>query len=232
MKPIPKQLVTFEQLCEYEEREPKELAEIEKLGYFGANKKGLYDLQVSNAAILQYLFELKSKRGPKERISMQLPIYSSMQVCNAATGIPAADLRLAKAEGCEAFKGSKVHLKFLTPLLRYISKGMENGEVMAPRTRLDEIKANREQLKYDNEMKKMASKDEVKAGLQTGMAEVFSILERLFCSELPPRVLGLRELQVREICRAAIEECKVALRDSFKKWIEEAEPEETSESSE
>lgn len=212
-------------LCDYLEIEPKEVLEIEKLGYFSANGKGLYDLQKAAASIVAYLIELKSKRGPKEKTSMQLPVYTSMAVCHAATGIPAADMRLAKAEGCEAFKGAKVYLRLLLPLLRYQPKGMQSGEMRAPRTRLDDINADIKQLTLDEKRNLLASKEEVKTDTRQALSEFYSIVERLFCSELPPTLLGLRELEVRQKCREAIEEAKSACKEHFKKYLEIEQPE-------
>jgi len=57
--------------------------------------------------------------------------------------------------------------------------------------------------------------DEVEQGLKEVMAEMFSTLERIWCSEMPPLLSGLNEVEIRGKCQKEIDEMKARIRERF-----------------
>lgn len=156
-------------------------------------------------------FKAKSAGRPSKG-SQELPIYASMAQCVAATGIPLERLKLAKQDGCTAFRNTRVDLG---KLLRWLFGAGQDKPVENWRKETDKWKALNEKLKYEEAQGYMADKREVIQGLKAGQAEVFAMLERMFCSELPPSLVGLREIELRDKCRNEIEKVKAALRKRF-----------------
>lgn len=141
-----------------------------------------------------------------------LPIYDSIASCASSVGIPVPVLRKAKKSGCPAFRSNRVYLGELLPWL--FAQG-EDAAVGNWADALVEAKAKRERLKLDREKGEVISRDLVKSAVQTGVAAVFSGLDKRFVNELPPVLKGLDELAIRDRCRGQIERMKADLMKEF-----------------
>ena len=62
---------------------------------------------------------------------------------------------------------------------------------------------------------KLVLRDEVRHGLQGAFSELFGILDRVFCNEMPPDLAGLDELAIRSRAKQAIEDAKEITRGRF-----------------
>lgn len=156
------------------------------------------------------------RQGRPSKGSQELPVYTSMGECSAATGIPLLRIKAAKDAGCTAFRYSRVELGKLLPFLfqdRPVEATEESGTSW--RSEGDKYKALNEKLRYEENRGYLADKREVVQGLKAGQAEVFAMLERIFCAELPPALVGLREIELRDKCQSEIEKVKAALRKRF-----------------
>lgn len=204
------------------------ILKIQKLGYFPSPKKGEYETVPTIKGLFRYLTETADKTGrPKER-DMKLPIYNSMTICQAATGIPMNIQSQAKREGCPAFPAARVDLGLLLKWLYREDQEKSQDSPVGHRTELDKWKAAREKQRYEKEAGLMVDRTNVTEGLKAGMAEFFATVERVFCSELPPELVGMRELAVRERCRMEINAVKEQARQRFLSIAEE-DPDDSSE---
>lgn len=148
-----------------------------------------------------------------------------MAQCSARTGIPVAGLREAKGAGAPGFVGSKVDLAALVPWVfgpegGRVGKAPADGQMeldgmstVGSRGMLDHYKWKREKLRYERESGELASKQEVCDGLAAGMAVLFGELDRVLASELPPELVGMREMEIRRRVRDAVEEAKEGFRN-------------------
>lgn len=66
-------------------------------------------LSARDAAWVERVSDVGSPGRPRGE-GARIPIYETMRACSGATGIPLAALQLAKARGCSAFRGTRVHL--------------------------------------------------------------------------------------------------------------------------
>jgi hypothetical protein len=167
-----------------------------------------------------------------------------MTLCEKHTGIPVEVLRKAKQDGCTCFSYARVDLE---KFLRWYFKP-KDGELLLPPTpnnvpigkstggargELDQWRAGRERIKFLRESKKVVLKEEVKSDGQEAMAVLFETLERVFCAELPPALVGLRELEIYNRCRAEIDTLKDVLREKISKLaIQDGEADDAEESGE
>jgi len=156
----------------------------------------------------------KQKRGRPREHAQTLPSYDSMNSCSAATGIPLMVLKRSKKAGCHAFRSTRVYLGELLPWL--FAQG-EDAAVGNWADALVEAKAKRERLKLEREKGEVIGRDLVKSAVQTGVAAVFSGLDKRFVNELPPVLKGLEELAIRDRVRGAIERLKADLMTEFAK---------------
>lgn len=88
-------------------------------------------------------------------------------------------------------------------------------ETADARRRLVEAQAKKVERENLEATGKLVPVEDIESGLRSVMAEVFVVLERVFCSELPPVLVGLDEVAVREKCRREIDEAKGVLKARF-----------------
>lgn len=155
--------------------------------------------------------------------SQELPVYNSQLDCFRATGIPVVIQTAAKRDGCQAFKANRVHLG---PLLKYLFDEAQKKEAskvadpaaMPGRTKIDHFKALREEIKYKHESQLVVPKAEVADGLRKAVAEFYGALDRIFCNELPPLLVGAAdERAIRLKCKQEIDRLKGALKEQFER---------------
>lgn len=182
------------------------------------------------------------RRGPQPG-SQILPVYNSMAVCQAATGIPIAALAAAKAAGCPGFRFNRIYLAELLPAMMRCREALtaaldalapannadasgafgQNTQLplipdasnMSPRKELEMWKAGREKIKFLRERELIVLRTSVEQDVKEALAMHIQMLERIFCSELPPKLVGLRELAIRDKNRAAVEEMITELRSKL-----------------
>jgi len=90
-----------------------------------------------------------------------------------------------------------------------MSLGLETG---GSRAELDAWRSRRERLRYLTEAGEVVERGVVRDGIRAGMAELFAALDRALAGELPPAVVGLRELEVRGKVKEALEAAKAGFR--------------------
>lgn len=161
------------------------------------------------------LQDKKEHRGRPQTMNLPLPVYSTMLRCTTATGIPRDVLMQAKAEGCPGYKYTKVDLAAVLPWLFRKRDKTATETSMGVRTQWETYKGLREKIKYEKETESVISKADVEQGLGEALAELFGTIERVFCSELPPALVGLDEMEVRARCKSEITAAKERLRERF-----------------
>jgi hypothetical protein len=166
----------------------------------------------------QRTMEMPKSPGRPPTRSMLLPKYRTMTQCVGATGIPMEVLKKAKGDGNPAFGGDgTVDLQVLLPSL--FKPDQQQQLNLAPgkgsRSSLDFWRSEREKIKFLKESGEVADRGVLRSGLQAAQSEFFSSLERVFCSELPPAIMGMRELELRNRFKQEIEIIKAALRARF-----------------
>lgn len=142
-----------------------------------------------------------------------LPVYDSMERCTAATGIPRSLMQLARKSGCDAFTAnSRVVLE---KLLRWIFSEERDESGVDWSQRLAEYKARREKIKLDKESLLISDRPTIERGAARIMAHIFDTLERMFCYELPPSIVGRTEPEIAFESRKVIDELRDRLKSDF-----------------
>ena len=172
----------------------------------------------------------EAKAGRPTAGSQALPIYGSMGACVSATGLPLFLIKQAKSEGCEAFRYSRVDL---AKLLQHLGKQFANPEKSSSGDDADTVSwrgvfekyhAMREKDRYHRENQSLIGKEEVRSSMAAGVSELYSTLERVFCNELPPALIGLSEIEIRNRCMSEINQMKEAVRKRFQSLAAAAQP--------
>ena len=135
----------------------------------------------------------ESIAGEPVRIELDeydLPVYSSLNQCSAATGIPISILKQSKNAGCPAFdRGNRVYLrKFLS--WAFIQK--KTGKIDW-RGVLVMAKAQREELRLAKDRKQVMDFLEVKRQFAEAVGYLYSEHQRLR-RELPAVCAGMNAL--------------------------------------
>lgn len=156
------------------------------------------------------------KVGRPQKSAPDSPVFESMQQCYAITGIPVEVQKAAKAAGCKAFVGSRVHLY---PLLQFLhSKTDELDGVDDWGTEYKKWKSKREKIAHDKEARLTASKGEVSAALERIGSALVAGFDRID-QEMPPILKGLEEVAIHERLKKAHN----ALRDEWAASMERLE---------
>jgi hypothetical protein len=169
----------------------------------------------------------KNLGGRPPKGSQELPVYTSMGQAAASTGIPLMVLKRAKDEGCSAFRFSRIELGKLLPWLfreRQTELPLESAEMKSARSQVDEWTAKIKKLDYEERVGLMVAKDDVRHGLAAIVPAFFEDLDRVFRNEMPPKLVGLRELEIRAKCAEKVEQFKASLHISFAKLLELTKP--------
>lgn len=171
-----------------------------------------------NTEELEFIGLDKKGAGRPAKGSQELPVYGSMGACASATGIPLFVIKQAKSDGCEAFRFSRIELGKLLPFIFRDRKEVNQSTSEAAvnwRREWEKYKAKREKRAYERDMGVLVSKDDVCRDVVAGMAEVYQTLDRVFCNELPPTLVGLAEMAIRHKCQGEIEQMKESLWKKF-----------------
>lgn len=140
-----------------------------------------------------------------------------MGECAGQTGIPLPLIKKARREGCTAFlPGNRLDLAVL---LKWIFT--DDGEASAINwsEKLDEFRAKREEIKLAKDKELALDADETETAVKSAVALLFSELERLFVTELPPALKGLDERAIRARCRLQIGAMKAEVRGKVARFI-------------
>jgi hypothetical protein len=209
----------IERICELTGLDALVIKKLGKLGCFPGPKKGLYDEMATIRGICRYLWEQsKAPRGRPTEGNQKLPTYPSRKNCEAATGLPVGLLSQLHSEGCSAFRFNRIDLGLLLqeigPRIRLEPKGGNQQQLpfsttsAGARASLDIVRTEREKVKLLKEQEKVIHKDDVQAGCDEGMSELFSAMDRKFLNELPPSLVGCDEIQIRDKAKKQIDEVK------------------------
>jgi len=139
-------------------------------------------------------------------------MFDSQRQCAAALKIPLAVLKSAKASGCPAFRpGGRVDVPELMAWL--FTKEAAQGANWV--RMFEEFRARREKIRHDKDVGEIVAKVFVRQENQTAMAMMFTVLDRVFCSQMPADLVGRQPAEIRARCVEAIEELKTELRQAF-----------------
>ncbi len=141
-----------------------------------------------------------------------LPTFSSMQACEAATGIPKAIQQQAKRDGCQAFdQANRVHLE---PLLRFLFAPGEDGE----NQNWSDRKKRADALTAEHELEVLRGNVVTLPAVQDDQRQIANklaaVLRTKFETELPPKLDGAPTLKIAEKNREALDQCFRILTES------------------
>jgi hypothetical protein len=151
----------------------------------------------------------KNQKTPISSAS-RLPVFDSMQACEAATGIPKGLQQQAKRDGCEAFDShGRVRLG---ELLRFLFAKGEDGEESANwPDRLKRAQA----LKAEHELSilqgEYVERTKVRADMTAAASKAVAVLTQKFETELPAKQDGMPAAEIAKLNRAAIREVRIIL---------------------
>lgn len=155
----------------------------------------------------------KAKKGGKKGN----PVLAEQKALAATLGISLKALQFHIQSGL----GPPLHdvpawLEFLASVGRQGSAPPDiRRETADARRRLVEAQAKKVERENLEASRLLVPVADIEDGLKAIMSEVFVVLERVFCSELPPLLAGLDEVGVRTKCRKEIEEMKASLKTRF-----------------
>ncbi len=151
---------------------------------------------------------------PRERM-LDLPIYDSMAVCHAHTGIPIAVLRTAKAHGCPAFVHARIVLSDLLKWLfskAALSKGSGADD--------DSVDWNRRDKKMSALIKEVTLEERRGAVIEAASVKQFvhALVDGVFFGEIermsqeyPATLKGKSELEIADECGRQATRARTAL---------------------
>lgn len=153
---------------------------------------------------------------PFPRHTPHLPSYPSMKSMSGATGIPIDWLKAAKDKGCRAFKqNNSVNLE---EWLRWLGGGGMNSEddpndSLKWSDKYARVRTWIAEVELSERRGEVVKRREVQEAVASGMAVVRGEMERIFCTELPPALKGLSELEIQRRCVADITRLMNGLRE-------------------
>lgn len=150
--------------------------------------------------------------GRPRKHSIGLPVFESLGACAAATHIPLTTIKLAKRSGSDAFQRQRVDL---ARLLRWLFDPTRDKSGIDYSAEFKKWQSKREKLRYDREAGRMIDKSEARSGAQTAMSAVFSEIDRLFLTELPPALKGRDEGAILAELKRKVSELRKELRRKF-----------------
>jgi hypothetical protein len=138
-----------------------------------------------------------------------LPVFSSMQSCEAATGIPKPVQQQAKKDGCAAFdQANRVHLE---PLLRWLFRADADSENTNWSLRLKRAQALTAEMELDETKGRLVSRDQVRADMTSAASKACAIMQQKFETELPPKEEGMPAEKIADMNRSALREVRTIL---------------------
>ena len=177
-------------------------------GLFPAPIKRRVEIDVTLAGIIKDLTARAeaAKGGQLDKISLP-----SMEACEATTGINRTLQKMAKDNGCLAFRDTRV---YLLELVRWIFKEAAAGHAADWGKLNEELDAKLKQVKLDGELRNVIQKTEAQECLQNFSAIVFNGYRRLEMES--PRDLEMRsrayiKAEMKLKIKAIKEQAKVEL---------------------
>ena len=142
----------------------------------------------------------------------------SLAEAERLTGITRQTLSAYKKDGCQAFKpNGRISLPELESWMALNGKeaGRAPSDLMQARIRL--LTAQAVKTEHDNKIRhgEMVNKAEIRDAAVQIMTLVFDSLEKDFCQELPPDLVGLDAPAIAVRCTAAIDALRDELRERF-----------------
>lgn len=163
-----------------------------------------------------------------------LPSYPSMKAMASATGIPLEWLKDAKAKGCPAFRQN--NSVSLGDWLKWFgAQGDDEADVndaLKWSEKFARVKTWMAEIDLSKKRGEVVDRKEHQEALTSGMAALFGELIRVFCTELPPALKGLSELEIQRRCDLEIQRLRATLRQKFAEMGEKAETETAEETKE
>jgi hypothetical protein len=173
-----------------------------------------------------------SKRGrPRERL-LKLPVLTNLKNAAALFGCEPELLLDARDAGCPGFRHNRMDVAAILPwLICWLAEGKRAPTEfpatteISPRQEIDIWTAKLKQAQYEERIGLLVRKEEVAEGVRIAVPAFYEAAERLFTNELPPKLVGLRELEIRDKCREAVEQCKTTIREGLEKLVRDGEAE-------
>lgn len=165
--------------------------------------------------------EILRRYRDSEGESGQPDYVDSMKQASGMTGIPESILKKIKADGCPAFKGSRVYLNLLNDWLE--DRPLDTYADDAEGKDLIELQIAKERyrkLKLDNDTRAdlLISRDEVKSVIYAIAKQINSILGRKLENELPVKLAGRSVQEIRAEMRIVRDEICVDFQEGVKEW--------------
>jgi hypothetical protein len=155
------------------------------------------------------------KMGRPRLAAATMPIFDSIAQCAASTGVPATALKMAKSNGCQAFRSNRVDFG------EFVRWWFGDGEKVDSKDwskELKRVQALRESIKLEEDQRESISFGKVARFLQGLVGnDFFGELERL-CQEWPPALKGLDEAAIHAAIVGEVERMKVVLRARLAPW--------------
>jgi hypothetical protein len=165
---------------------------------------------------------------------LKMPVTSSIKAAAAMLGVDPEEVREAKEAGAPGFKYAMVDLAAFVPwFIAWVRSGgaAPQGELplggqrkVSARSQVDEWTAKIKQLDYEERVGLVVKKGDITKGLAAIVPAFFEDLDRVFRNEMPPKLVGLRELEIRAKCAEKVEQFKASLHISFAKLLELTKP--------
>ncbi len=157
---------------------------------------------------------MKTKKPKPESAETPLRKYPTMAALAGGTGIPLADIKLAKKRGCPAFNDPpRVEL---LPLIRWLfrSSDEDGEEVENWSEELCRVKTLRERIRLAEDEGRVMDFSKVVEGAGLMMSILFGRLDRM-ANQLPPSLKGLDELAIKRRIEAETEALRTDIKAKF-----------------
>jgi len=142
-----------------------------------------------------------------------MPMFDSLAQCSAATGVPVTALKMAKANGCQAFRSTRVDFG---GFIRWWFGAKVDSVDWSKELKKEQTL--RERIKREEDQRESINFGKVSRFLQTLVGQhFFGELERM-SQEWPPVLKGLDERAIHAAIVDQVERMKVNLRSQLVPW--------------
>lgn len=140
--------------------------------------------------------------------AVRMPMFDTLAQCAAATGVPLAALKMAKGDGCEAFRHGRVDFGVFIRWF-FAHDGGENTDWAKENKRLDALIKRVRLAELERKVINFAAVNQFMQGL-VGQA-FFGELDRMG-QEYPPALKGRDEVAIQQHIAADVEKVKRELK--------------------
>ncbi len=157
---------------------------------------------------------MKTKKPKPESAETPLRKYPTMAALAGGTGIPLAEIKRAKKQGCQAF--SDPPRVELLPLIRWIFRPTtdDGDDVSNWSEELCRVKTLRERIRLAEDEGRVMDFSKVVEGAGLMMSILFGRLDRM-ANQLPPSLKGLDELAIKRRIEAETEALRTDIKAKF-----------------